>query len=154
MGNKMMLMLIGVAVVVMIMMGSGFFMLWSKVAAMDASAKTKADPQEAEGSANAQLGPIYSLETMIVNLADDGGNRYLRITIDIELDDEKLRAGIDERLPQLKDSLLTILPDKHFADISTVAGKNGLRQEIKTKLNGFFEKPIIQNVYFTEFVVQ
>ena len=98
--------------------------------------------------------PVYSLDTFIVNLADKGGRRFLRITMDLELKDESFAGEIDKRLSQIKDSILMILPTKRFEDISNVEGKIALRDEIMTKLNSLLKNEIITNIYFVEFVIQ
>jgi flagellar FliL protein len=97
---------------------------------------------------------MFSLDTFIVNLADEGGKRYLRITMDLELTQESLLKEMEQRLPQVRDGILMILPSKRFDDIRTVEGKAGLRNEIIAKLNGMLGHEGVANIYFTEFVVQ
>jgi flagellar FliL protein len=89
-----------------------------------------------------------------VNLADPGGKRYLRITIDLELDSDQLESEIKKRLPQVRDSILTILPTKRFADISSAKGKTALRDQMQERINGLLARGQITNIYFKEFVVQ
>ena len=98
--------------------------------------------------------PVYSLDTFIVNLADKGGRRFLRITMDLELKDENFTEEIDKRISQIRDSILMILPTKRFEDINSVEGKIALRDEVMIKLNSFLKDVIITNIYFVEFVVQ
>ena len=97
---------------------------------------------------------IYSLDTFIVNLADKGGRRFLRLTIDLELKDESLAGEIDKRLSQIRDSILMIIPTKRFEDINSVEGKIALSDEIMTKLNSFLKDGSITNIYFVDFVIQ
>ena len=89
-----------------------------------------------------------------MNLADKGGNRYLRVTMDLELGNSDLETEITKRLPQVRDSILMILPTKRFEDISTVQGKTALRDEMLATLNGYLTQGKITNIYFKEFVVQ
>ena len=98
--------------------------------------------------------PVYSLDTFIVNLADKGGRRFLRIRMDLELKDESFAEEIDKRLSQIRDSILMIIPTKKFEDINSIEGKIFLRDEIMTKLNSFLKDVIITNIYFVEFVIQ
>jgi flagellar FliL protein len=100
------------------------------------------------------LGPIFSLDTFIVNLADKGGKRYLRMTIDLELDSEELESEVKKRLPQVRDSILTILPTKRFDDISSAKGKTALRDQMLERINGLMARGKVTNIYFKEFVVQ
>ena len=89
-----------------------------------------------------------------MNLADKGGKRYLRITIDLELDSEALEAEVAKRLPQVRDSILTILPTKSFEDISSAQGKTALRDQMLERINGLLARGQVTNIYFKEFVVQ
>ena len=74
--------------------------------------------------------------------------------MDLELlapaDSEKL----NQRLPQVRDRILMLLPSKRFADIASTEGKTALRDEMIGKLNGLFPETVITNIFFTEFVVQ
>jgi flagellar FliL protein len=57
-------------------------------------------------------------------------------------------------MPQVRDSILMILPSKQFVDISSVEGKIALRDEILANLNGFLLQGQVSKIYFKEFVVQ
>ena len=159
MSNKILIILIGVTMVFMLGLGGGLFMMWNKLSAMETQARrTTGDGEPADQdtpvSVEKMLGPIFPLDTFIVNLADKGGKRYLRITIDLELDSEKLESEIEKRLPQVRDSILTILPTKRFEDISTAKGKAALRDQMLERINGLLAGGRITNIYFKEFVVQ
>jgi len=155
MSNKILIMLIGVLMVFMLGMGGGLFMLWNKLSELNVQSTANAGTNPAHGNSIEQpLGPIYSLETFIVNLADKGGNRYLRVTMDFELGNPEVQTELNKRLPQIRDSILMILPSKRFDDISSVEGKIALRDEILEKLNSLLTQGKITNIYFKEFVVQ
>ena len=155
MSNKILLLLIGVLMILMLGMGGGLFMMWNKLSTINLQTDANASDQPAqEATVEQPLGEIYALQTFIVNLADEGGNRYLRITMDLELGNPELEDEIDKRLPQIRDSILMILPSKRFADISSAAGKIALRDEILEKLNGYLSQGQINRIYFKEFVVQ
>jgi flagellar FliL protein len=74
--------------------------------------------------------------------------------MDLELANPEMEVEITKRLPQVRDSILMILPTKRFEDISTVQGKTALRDEVIKTLNGFLVQGNITNIYFKEFVVQ
>ena len=153
MSNKILIILIGVVMVFMLGLGGGLFMMWNKLSAMETQAMSPSD-QEASVPVEELLGPIYPLDTFIVNLADKGGKRYLRITIDLELDGKELESEITKRLPQVRDSILTILPTKRFEDISSAKGKTALRDQMLERINGMLARGQITNIYFKEFVIQ
>jgi len=159
MSNKILIMLIGVVMVLMLGLGGGLFMMWNKLSAMETRSQSTAEDAE-QGNQDSSvpvdklLGPIISLDTFIVNLADTGGKRYLRMTIDLELDREELESEVNKRLPQVRDSILTILPTKRFEDISSAQGKTALRDQMLERINGMLARGQITNIYFKEFVVQ
>ena len=155
MSNKILVLLIGVLMVLMLGLGGGLFMMWNKLSTLNTQGVANAGEQpDTAASIEQPLGPIFALDTFIVNLADKGGNRYLRVTMDLELGNPELESEIEKRLPQVRDGILMILPTKRFEDISTVQGKTALRDEVLETLNGFLAQGKIINIYFKEFVVQ
>jgi flagellar FliL protein len=132
--------------------GGGFFILWNKISQLPLDPATVEEiPVEEEENV---IGPLYSLDTMIVNLADRGGKRYLRVTMALELSDPEAMTTIESRLPQVRDAILMILPTKKYEDVSTTEGKIVLRKQIMEKINTLMTKGQVTNLYFTEFVVQ
>lgn len=155
MSNKILVILIGVLVVLMLGLGGGLFMMWSKMSALDTQIKAQTSEEpEKQAVLEEPLGIVVPMETFIVNLADKGGTRYLRLTIGLELGTKELKKELEKRMPQVRDSILMILPTKRFADISTAEGKTTLRNEIMEKLNSFLSQGNVTNIYFKEFVVQ
>jgi flagellar protein FliL len=105
-------------------------------------------------SAAPDMGPIYPLETFIVNLADERGKKYLKTRLELELGGAEVVPEIDRRLPQFRDTILTILSSKSFEDVRQLEGKYQLRAEIMAMLNQYLSSGEITNIYFTEFIVQ
>lgn len=153
MSNKLIFLLVAVLLVVTIGLAGGFFMMWSKISSLSTQANPGATPDAGQIQA-ATLGPLFSLDTFIVNLADQDRNRYLRVTMDLELLEATGADRLTERLSQVRDSILMILPSKRFDDISSMEGKTALRDEIIAKLNSLYSKEVVSNIFFTEFVVQ
>ncbi len=155
MGNKVLIIIIIIGVLIMGMMGAGFFVLWKKISAsvpqVEAVAQEESEPEEEKPE---EIGIIYPLKTFVVNLADQDRERYLRVAINLELKDEVIAKDVEKRLPQIMDSILMILPTKKVQDIQSSTGKIALRDEILAKLNNIFKSDAIKNIYFTEFVVQ
>ncbi len=127
--------------------GAVSFVVWNKTSFF--RSQTEKVPENSE-----VIRSVYSLDTFIVNLADKGGRRFLRVTMDLELKDESLAEQIDKRLSRIRDSILMIIPTNRFEDINSVEGKIALRDEIMTKLNSFLKDGSITNIYFVEFVIQ
>lgn len=152
MSKTLVIIIVSVVLLFMGMVGAGFFILWNKIEQIPQTPQETGEiPLEEEENA---IGPLYTLDTMIVNLADHSGKRYLRVTMALELNDAEAETAIENRLPQIRDAILMILPTKNYGNISTTEGKIALRNEIMEKINGMLTKGQVTNIYFTEFVVQ
>lgn len=148
-----MFLVIAVMLILTIGLAGGFFMMWSKLSEMNNTANASVDTQPVQ-SQTGQLGPLFSLDTFIVNLADVERSRYLRVTMDLELASATDTSKLNDRLPQVRDRILMILPSKTFDEIASMEGKKALRDEIIDKLNNLFPTAVVTNIFFTEFVVQ
>jgi flagellar FliL protein len=155
MSNKLLFIVLGVVLLLVVGMGGGLFMMWTKMSAINTQIATAAEGKAGQKPASQlMVGPIMPLDTFIVNLADAGGKRFLRVTIDLELSNAEMQDEMKTRLPQVRDAILMILPTKQFDDISTTEGKVALRDELLASLNGLLTTGQISNIYFKEFVVQ
>lgn len=105
-------------------------------------------------ASKSDIGPIFSMDTFIVNLVDPHGKRYLKLRLEFELNVEEVRMEVDRRMPQLKDTILTLLSSKTYEDVSSLEGKLQLRAELMSMLNRYLQTGSITNIYFTEFIVQ
>jgi flagellar FliL protein len=146
--------LIMAAVVLVIVLVAGVLVLKSGLIGGSSEGEGTAEAKNEKQVAAIDIGPIYTLETFIVNLADPRGKKYLKTKLELELDNPMVVQEIDQRLPQFRDTVLTILSSKSFEDVRQLEGKYQLRAEIMTMLNQFLQSGEITNIYFTEFIVQ
>ncbi len=155
MSSKMLIIILAVVFLMMAMMGAGFFLMWNKMSSAVAQVQTTTEPEAEEKVSEEDIfGPLFKLDTLIVNLADKGGKRYLRVTMELEVSSQEAVVEIEKRMPMIRDSILMILPSKTYAEISTTEGKIALRNELMTKINEMLHQGSVKNIYFTEFVVQ
>jgi len=156
MSKKVIIIIIAAVFIFMGAIGGGFFMLWSKMSQMNAASSEVAAQNEDEAAEeeDGTIGPMYSLDSFVVNLAEGGSNRYLRVTMELELDNENLKTEIEQRLPQVRNAMLMILPSKMASEINTIEGKTALRDQIMDEINNFLTTGEVTNIYFTEFVIQ
>ncbi len=104
------------------------------------------------------IGPTFDLEPFVVNLADEDRKRYLKVVMQLELENDKkvskkLEKEIQDKLPVIRDAIITLLSSKKSSDITTPQGKLNLKKEIINTLNSKLVSGKIVNVYFTEFVI-
>ena len=153
MSNKLIFLLVAVLLVLTVGLGAGLLMMWNKLSDLNTQNNLVVNPGTPQAQAAAP-GPLFSLETFIVNLADQERSRYLRVTMDLELAKSTDAAVINDRLSQVRDSILMILPSRQFGEIASMEGKIALRDEIIARLNSLLNKKVVTNIFFTEFVVQ
>ncbi len=130
-------------------------------AAVDPSvilAAVQATPPVAAGAAKADAGGIigetYALDTFVVNIRDGERDRYLKLKAELELSGSETAEEIAQRLPQIRDLVISLLGSKSFEDIRTIEGKNFLREELLLRVNSLLSTGSVNRVFFTEFVVQ
>ena len=129
-----------------------FFSPWKVISFNNDDAAKKSLPKQ--GMKPETQGHIYQMDPFVVNLADPGQFRYLKIKLDIESNEPKENEEYGKRLPQFRDAILTILSSKSYQDIIDAEGKKKLREEIINKLNQATGDFKVKAIYFTEFVIQ
>jgi len=108
----------------------------------------------AEKSASRGLVPF---DPFVVNLADPGGSRFIRVTLSVVVDDEKVASKIAETPVSLKEArsvILELLSEQSSASLVTPEGKVALKKAIIERVSKIFSDAKVTDVYFAEFVVQ
>ncbi len=108
-----------------------------------------------EAGANSRhIGKIVSLDSFVVNISDRERDRYLKLKTELELSMPELSDELDQRMPQIRDLIISLLGSKSFEEVRTIEGKNFLREEILLRINSLLVSGKVKRVFFTEFVVQ
>ena len=97
---------------------------------------------------------MFHLDPFIVNLAKSGGNRFLKVTVSLEMSSPDVRFELKKNIKKITDSILLLLSTKVFKDVYSVQGKFTLKSEITTRTNQFLTKGQVKGAYFTKFIIQ
>ena len=97
---------------------------------------------------------MFHLDPFIVNLAKSGGNRFLKVTVSLEMSSPDVSFELKKNIKKITDSILLLLSTKVFKDVYSVQGKFTLKSEITTRVNQFLTKGVVKGAYFTEFIIQ
>lgn len=94
----------------------------------------------------------------VVNFKRPERPRVLMVEISISSHSEKAIFALDTHTPELRNNLLLLLSEQSGEDMKSVAGKNQLREKVKSTLNTLLEKHAskgsVEDVFFTRFVLQ
>lgn len=152
--NKKMLLLI-LLVLLVAGGGAGFFFLSGGEPEKKAQSEDTHAEAEAEHEQDpAFVGPVIDLEPFVLNLADRDQLRYLKVSIGLQLDRPQEETDFTDKLPAIRDALLVLLTSKESRSLRTVDGKMLVRDEIGGRVNTIMKKGKIQQVFFTEFIIQ
>lgn len=171
-GNMLLIIIISVLVLILIIGGIvAFLMMGNHDAEAEAGHGTKTEVAAtahsaeagqtgegggapAEGEAITEVGLMFPLDGFTVNLLSESGRRYLKCEINLEMGGEELSPELEEKKPVFRDIIIRILSSKSLEEISTVKGKEKLKEQIVNDLNLRLKDGKVKNVYFTDFVVQ
>ncbi|WP_333803784.1 flagellar basal body-associated protein FliL [Sulfurospirillum sp.] len=162
-----MVLIIVIALLVVLLIGGGaaaFLMLGSsheESAAIDSSSHAPAQQTASKKSTSSKkstdhlvIGPMYPMAQFVVNLLSESGNRFLKVAVDLELSDPKLQPEMDRKKSLIRDIIIRTFSSKTFEEISTLKGKDKLKDEVLDKINENLSDGQVKNIYFTDFVVQ
>jgi flagellar FliL protein len=97
---------------------------------------------------------IWSLGSMVVNLMDNNGERYLKTNIQIEVSGQECLSELESLRPKIIDNILVLLSSKSYREIAGFEGKQSLRDDIAVRVNRYLTKGQVMRIYFTEFLIQ
>jgi len=142
-----------IIVIIVVILGAGGFFGWNFFMRGEEGDEAKTQGPDSKKD---QVSIVYPLKSFIVNLMGKSrlGNRYLKVTIQLEISSEEGKAVIGKLKPQLRDTILLILSNQTFDDIKTMEGKLELKQVLQSRVNNVLDGEIVKQIYFTEFVVQ
>lgn len=99
---------------------------------------------------------VVPLQSYIVNLTDPLGasDRYLKINLSLAVAEEEDQQRINDNKTQISDALLLHLSSRSAQELMTAEGKIELKKALMLKMNQAIGAGVIEDVYFTEFVIQ
>ncbi|GAA0121391.1 flagellar basal body-associated FliL family protein [Clostridium faecium] len=120
---------------------------------------TKNSPKNAENTVITESNVLkdevfFELDELLVNLADEGKPRYLKIKIALSYqNNENLVKELENKKPKIRDIIANTLRTKKTTDLSP-EGIDPLKKELNEKVNQILSQGRIVDVYFSEILVQ
>ncbi len=159
-----------IALLLFVVMGGGGFafykLVWpgpGRAAAKERLAKEAAAKKEAAGEkpgnseasgGDGDVTQVIELQPFIVNLADKGESRYLRMTISLGIA-EASEGKVDPLYTtKIRNAILATISTRTSEEILSVEGKAELRKDMLESARNAANKPEVLAIYITDFIIQ
>ena len=153
--SKKMGMFIIVGVLLLVIVGAGGVFAWMKFSSPSKTEQAGARHDKGtEARDDESPGKVVDMTPFIVNLADPGVPRYLKVSIKLELDDDNAVTRLNDRIPQIRDSLLLLLSSQKSEKMRGIKGKLRLKDQIFERVSVIIGEGAVRSVFLTDFVVQ
>lgn len=104
---------------------------------------------------------LLVLDPLLVNLSDEGGSAYLRLSMSLQVADAEEKKDSrgkdgksDDAVAAVRDTALTVLGRETASDLLAVQGKEHLKVELKDALAKNNVDLRVKKIFFTDFLVQ
>lgn len=126
--SKKMLIII-LAVVLLAGGGGGAFFMMKKP-------KAGAEEEHPVEHAKPAAPPTFlPLETLVVNLADPGGERFAQLGITLEISDPKVADSVKAYMPTIRNAVLMAVSQRTTSELLTPEGKAKLAKDIRREVS-------------------
>ncbi len=125
--SKKVLVIVVAAVLIVVLAGLGTIMYVNKQ-----RAAAEFDDQETPVAKQVSVSPptYLPLDNMVVNLADQGGERVAQVGITLELQDAASMERVKHYLPTIRSSILLLVSQRTSEDLLKIEGKEKLARDI------------------------
>jgi flagellar FliL protein len=93
-------------------------------------------------------------ENLTVNIAGTQGTRYLKVTFNVVGKNDAANKKIDAKYAELVDATLTILASLTMPELDEPSSKTVVRGRLVAAFNDLLKAPLVEQVFFSDFVVQ
>lgn len=126
--SKKLLIIVVVLVIVLALAGAAVAYVMSQRHALDEDEEGSA--HAAKPSQPAVVPTFLPVDTMVVNLADNGGERFAQVGITLELADAKTAEHVKQYMPSIRSAVLLLISQKTSEELLRREGKEALAREI------------------------
>ena len=146
--------------VILLAIGGGLY--FTGVIGGGAETEEHVDAEHAEGEDHGEEddhetnpnAAFYELPDLIVNLSSSSGSRFLKLSVQLELENAEDLAAIEAVTPRVIDQFQTYLREMRVEDLRGSAGIYRLRQELLYRVNIAAHPVKVEDVLFQEMLIQ
>jgi flagellar FliL protein len=97
---------------------------------------------------------VFRVGTIVVNVAETNGRRYLRTTVELAVSGAKEAKRLEERQTPIVDAAIATLGAMPLDRLLDHAHREDVKAELRQRLNAVVGGEPVAQVFFTEFVIQ
>jgi|GEM_PF-5764583 len=115
-----------------------------------------ARPAKAQTDGKPKNTVIVTVGDFTTNLALGDGMRQsiIKVTIDLEVENQKAAAEVSKKLSQIRDVILTEIRDTTLLELNGADGMEHLRQDLMRTVDNQIKPYELLDLYFVDMVVQ
>ena len=99
-------------------------------------------------------GIIYTISDITINPKDSYGRRFAVFEIALELPNEDAKDELEKMKPIIVDRILQYLRSRTVAELTTTTNVTQMKTDLKDDINEILGQDLVQNLYFTKFVLE
>jgi flagellar basal body-associated protein FliL len=98
--------------------------------------------------------PVARVDSLVVRLRNPELDRFVRMTLDIELGKAADLGVFQSNVPRVRDAIITTLSDCTGEQLAGSVGVNKLKADLVSAIGGVLPGATVTAVYLSDFVVQ
>jgi flagellar FliL protein len=152
------ILIIAVILVVLIVGGAGAFFFLNK-GFLNSTKNTQTQSASSKSVMNDKNVHIKNLPSIMVNLADPSGDRYLKISLALVMNGEEKSKSPESSNDTIEDAAIknaaiTTISTQTSDTLLTLSGKEELKKQLIKAINSALGEDAVKDIYFTDFIMQ
>ncbi|MGC8790784.1 MAG: flagellar basal body-associated FliL family protein [Desulfurella sp.] len=146
-------------IVVVLIVGGALAFFFLKKGSSNSPKNTQTQSSSSESVLSDKNVHIKNIPSMIINLADQSGDRYLKISLALVMNGkEKTKSGESSgdtlEDAAIKNAIITVISTKTSDTLLTLSGKEELKKQLIKAINNALGEDAVKDIYFTDFIIQ
>lgn len=154
--SRMMMMIAIIGVCIVAGAGAGVFAVAPLMGGTlaDPAADDAGGHTSGHGKASSSGPHIHTVENLVLNPLNTNGTRFLLASAAFDVKDAALIKQMESRDSELRDLLNRTLGSRTVEELSDLAQREPLRDEIRSRMDEMFGAGSVRKVYLPQFVIQ
>ena len=156
--KKKLFIIIGVVALLLIVNVVAMIFIVQAMKGDEAAAEKEMAAQQPAVPVNAKPNYVSLSPPFVVNFEDQSLVRFLQVTVEVMTRDPAMVAEIEHHMPRIRNSLVLLFSSQNYQTLSTSEGKVQIRKQALKEVQSILQertgKPVVEEVYFTSFVMQ